>query len=1599
VLAAREDASAAFRLLLEDLGHYGVARKDRDDQGMTVYLEEFSAVSDGARAAIDLAERLRDAGVGVVFVVQFYEGLGEEHQAARLLGSSAAVIVHRMPQPERRLAGAGQVRTPEQTMQLDQWGARRPSIAADDPAAPRTRRRREVLPRCRWKDQAPERGNLMEFLPSDVDKHTDDLIKQAAEREQSGDYPRAQDALQEIASTSTDGSLVGFANFNIGRLWAVQGDPKEAERSYRLAAEHHPSLRPQVSLELGRIAEAGNRSEEAADLYRAAIESGTGEVAREAENALKAMFRARAAQPTQKPGPEPQPAPATKRAPQPQRASEPRRAPEPQPDPAPHPDPEPQPPEPQVTTVPPEETTGRIEAPEGQFPPDEPFLVGRDDSVERLVAALRRAGTAAGEAAMVVVSGAAGKGAVVRRAAHLVPELFPDGRYWVTVSDDDPGKALEAALSALGQTPPAELEDQRAMYRSVTESRRILVVLEGPSTEQAEACRLQAAGSALVAIRSSLTVEGAEVIELAELDRSARFEILRHGGAAAAAAVDQDPAAIDRILAIDDFPTDPAGLTMLAQVLAGGVPAADLANFLEAELRDLDELDDENADPAVSALVESLTPEERRIFSFLVLLPEDRTFTAERFADALEVPVAQVDSLLSRLARAGSVERPARGRYRTRRATRIAAIELFDPPETQLEIIGRLWLARLQPGIVRPIRVAQRRRELASLYADVAEGGDDLLDVKRDVDALSYVLAAKDLSPPLSIGLFGDWGTGKTFFMDLMRRRIRKLAADSSTAGPGHTQFCSDVRQIVFNAWHYIDANLWASLVTHILTELARPDDATNLTDRAKQEHQALLEELATSRALQDEAQAKIESVKRQGEKLSKSLDEVRNQRWGLMEKLQSAPLALAELQSKKHPTEAEAKLRERAEELQQSLEHSQTIDIAGLKGVASDLQGLGGRLRQLSRLLRHQGRLLWGRVFLAAVVVAVVGAVLWYAGGGQGEVAGRIAAVVGALAAAADYLVVLRGPVGKVRRAVGTAADFLTFVDELEPARKRELDRQIEALKAEEEQLQRGLDQAVDREQDAQRQLDDIREGRRLYRYIEERARSGEYQKYLGLVALVRKDFETLTLLMEQSRLPAEAAGDRSPAAPGPAAATAAGVVGPHSGKRLPRIERVILYIDDLDRCPADRVVEVLEAVHLLLAFKLFVVVVGVDSRWLLRSLERHYADQLSDRGGGVGPNDEEAYWASTPQNYLEKIFQVPFSIRPMGQKAYENLITELSRHSTAGGSAGTPPAPSAGPAPAAAGTDQPRPEAAASTARPTAEATPPDAARRRARTPGDQPATSRGGAATRTAAPSQPSDHPALADEQSELKPDALLMQPAEVEYMKRLAKLVATPRAAKRLLNTYRLLRASLTDAEHARFVPSPEGADHYMIVLVLLGVVVGFPNQAWPMFRSLVESERSDWWSFWGDLRDAHGDEGPDPAAGAPAAGLADAHLRREEPGELPSAARPDGPPSAAPRPFAVGGLDLDEQVEQVGATRRLPAALPEPVTARQQAERRDQAERADAQWERLFDVFDHLDAGDLPTSIDAFKYWAWKVSRYSFQTGRIAGLAALDAELP
>jgi predicted KAP-like P-loop ATPase len=105
--------------------------------------------------------------------------------------------------------------------------------------------------------------------------------------------------------------------------------------------------------------------------------------------------------------------------------------------------------------------------------------------------------------------------------------------------------------------------------------------------------------------------------------------------------------------------------------------------------------------------------------------------------------------------------------------------------------------------------------------------------------------------------------------------------------------------------------------------------------------------------------------------------------------------------------------------------------------------------------------------------------------------------------------------------------------------------------------------------------------------------------------------------------------------------------------------IDRIILYVDDLDRCQPEQVVEVLQAVHLLLAFDLFSVVVGVDARWLERSLYRSYVGRAVAGGGVAG--SRMGTQAFSPQNYLEKIFQIPYSLQDMSQTGFKQLVGKL--------------------------------------------------------------------------------------------------------------------------------------------------------------------------------------------------------------------------------------------------------------------------------------------------------------------------------------------------
>jgi hypothetical protein len=74
-LAQRDDADARMRLLLEDFAHYATLRKPRRGEDATLVFDEFSAIAGGREAAIQLTERVRDAGCALYLSAQSADGL------------------------------------------------------------------------------------------------------------------------------------------------------------------------------------------------------------------------------------------------------------------------------------------------------------------------------------------------------------------------------------------------------------------------------------------------------------------------------------------------------------------------------------------------------------------------------------------------------------------------------------------------------------------------------------------------------------------------------------------------------------------------------------------------------------------------------------------------------------------------------------------------------------------------------------------------------------------------------------------------------------------------------------------------------------------------------------------------------------------------------------------------------------------------------------------------------------------------------------------------------------------------------------------------------------------------------------------------------------------------------------------------------------------------------------------------------------------------------------------------------------------------------------------------------------------------------------
>jgi predicted KAP-like P-loop ATPase len=754
---------------------------------------------------------------------------------------------------------------------------------------------------------------------------------------------------------------------------------------------------------------------------------------------------------------------------------------------------------------------------------------------------------------------------------------------------------------------------------------------------------------------------------------------------------------------------------------------------------------------------------------------------------------------------------------------------------------------------------------------------DDQLKVADEVRALCSVLMASNARPPISVGLFGDWGTGKSFFMELMHGYVEDLAKASREAPPETPSvFCSHVVQIRFNAWHYMDSNLWASLATRVFEGLAEHVSQREDAEAAKKR---LFEELATSegilsqvRAERDTADAELAAAQSAKQSAQDDLAQAtadRNEARGRREKAQEAQVDLqkeidtlqadrkalegtlgrsvsvvvaAALDEARGDPEVASAMDDAARTLGIDRERLQVEDV---RQVLWQMRGVGGRLRALGMALGSPDQRAWrigAIVFVLASVAAFVLAADWLSD--TGEVIPLAAAAV---ASAGTLIAAVERWVGRLQRGIGAveraneliqgridgktaafraeeaeARTRLAALAERERAALAEeraaRDEERRALEAERtareiEQMARAEQRAAEAaEAQAQQRVDavqneiaELRAGRRLQSFIQERSGTAEYRQHLGLVSTIRKDFEKLSTLL-----------------------TDVGTEGPENG--LPHIERIVLYIDDLDRCPENRVVEVLQAVHLLLAFPLFIVVVGVDSRWLLRSLEDHYAALRgsTERNGGDR--------SSTPQNYLEKIFQIPFTLRRMESGGFGRLMEK--------------------------GLTVRRPEKADD-----------DGAARIADNvminaialqDVDEPG------AIRTEPLERTGDDPGPDAEEHEegtvpidLAPRGLEIEEWEMKYLSAMHPLIGSPRSAKRFVNIYQFIRAGLGSDALERFRGTKAGGE-YQVVAMLLAALIGHPRECQDVFDRLMDPEdaSASWWMLVSDVCTP-----AEPAAGA------------------------------------------------------------------------------------------------------------------------------------
>lgn len=662
---------------------------------------------------------------------------------------------------------------------------------------------------------------------------------------------------------------------------------------------------------------------------------------------------------------------------------------------------------------------------------------------------------------------------------------------------------------------------------------------------------------------------------------------------------------------------------------------------------------------------------------------------------------------------------------------------------------------------------------ITPLDSDSAEeASEDYLNIDGDAIALAKILCAKDAAPPLAIGLFGEWGSGKTFFMRRLRSHVNQLTEGLvSSDSQAQAVYCGKVAQIWFNAWHYQEGNLWASMVSHVFSGLKQELRRLN-ENTAETEFRELMKKLDDDRIKERELQLSALHIRDLNDKSLKLSNEI----------------ASLEGDASKMKHDAELKPNVHFSIIEALSKYGGDIEtIFNRPGLANELNKISESANELQAFinlwmqapitekLKCWLRFLSVNRWYLLLLVLVSCLVIW---------GGKIVMIDGLMmkGMGLSLLSLISGSgaaffsrFGKIVRLISR---LKTDVESNEQAAQQEREEKLQKLRIEQQKTLAALKQAQQKHDTLN--TDYKRKGDEAFAsFVFSRAVSEDYTSQLGILNTVRRDFSRLNeLLLEQK------------------------------DSKLPKLNRIVLYIDDLDRCEPKVVVEVLQAIHLMLAFPLFMVVVGVDARWLGRSLKKLYPFLVHEKDQ---PPASQALHAASTHDYLEKIIQVPFWLQPLDADRAGGMLEKLLKKKTAVPISTTPEAENHD-------SDQQANDTELFEDSEDQESEYQDNSE-------TEDATSKSSLITA-----------------SLTSPDALQMGEHELKFIRNLGGLVGrSPRAVKRFVNLYRILKASQARAQVAGFT---EVDGEFRVPLILLAALCGFPKEAADWFKALAAAPPSE-----------------------------------------------------------------------------------------------------------------------------------------------------------